>query len=55
MAEQKNLGYDDTLVIPGSTYKVHDGTRPQPRVVTPAGIYGQYPPLVNACRKPGEW
>jgi hypothetical protein len=18
-------------------------------------IYGQYPPLVNACRKPGEW
>ncbi|MGH7495677.1 MAG: family 16 glycoside hydrolase [bacterium] len=20
-----------------------------------AGIYGQYPPLVNACRAPGEW
>ncbi len=20
-----------------------------------ASIYGQYPPLVNACRKPGEW
>lgn len=20
-----------------------------------AGIYGQYPPLVNACRKPGMW
>ena len=19
------------------------------------GLYGQYPPLVNACRKPGEW
>jgi hypothetical protein len=32
---QKNLGYDDTPVIPGSTYKVHDGTRPQPRVVAP--------------------
>ena len=30
-----NLGYDDTPVIPGSTYKVHDGTRPQPRIVTP--------------------
>lgn len=30
-----NLGYDDTPVIPGSTYRVHDGTRPQPRVVTP--------------------
>jgi len=20
-----------------------------------ASLYGQYPPLVNACRKPGEW
>jgi hypothetical protein len=20
-----------------------------------AGIYGQWPPMVNACRKPGEW
>jgi len=30
-----NLGYDDTPVIPGSPYKVHDGTRPLPRVVTP--------------------
>ena len=22
---------------------------------TTGGIYGQYPPLVNACRAPGEW
>ena len=22
---------------------------------TAAAIYGQYPPLVNACRQPGEW
>ena len=22
---------------------------------TTAGLYGQYPPLVNACRPPGEW
>ena len=22
---------------------------------TAAAIYGEYPPLVNACRKPGEW
>lgn len=35
MPDQKNLGYDDTPVIPGSKFKVHDGTRPQPRVVTP--------------------
>jgi len=30
----KNLGYDDTPVLP-SGYRVHDGTRPQPRIVTP--------------------
>jgi hypothetical protein len=28
-------GYDDTPVIPGQTYKVHDNSRPQPRIVTP--------------------
>jgi len=22
---------------------------------TTAGLYGQWPPLVNACRRPGEW
>ena len=22
---------------------------------TTGGLYGQYPPLVNACRRPGEW
>ncbi len=30
-----NLGYDDTPIIPDSTYHVHDGNRPQPKVVTP--------------------
>ncbi|MBI3923382.1 MAG: DUF1080 domain-containing protein [Armatimonadetes bacterium] len=30
-----NLGYDDTPVLPGSQYKVHDGNRPQPRVINP--------------------
>ena len=35
-ADQKSpIGYDDTPVLPGSKYKVHDGTRPQPPVVTP--------------------
>jgi len=28
-------GYDDTPVIPGQKWKVHDSTRPQPPVVTP--------------------
>ncbi len=29
------LGYDDTPQIPGQQWKVHDSSRPQPRVVTP--------------------
>lgn len=29
------VGYDDTPMIPGSKWRVHDGTRPQPPVVTP--------------------
>jgi 3-keto-disaccharide hydrolase len=33
-----NLGYDDTPIIPGSSWHVHDGDRPQPRIVTPAPV-----------------
>lgn len=29
------IGYDDTPIIPGSCWRVHDGKRPQPRVVAP--------------------
>ncbi|HEX2036863.1 MAG TPA: DUF1080 domain-containing protein [Chloroflexota bacterium] len=32
---QGPLGYDDTPLIPGSRYRVHDSTRPRPRIVTP--------------------
>lgn len=37
MAEEKHspVGYDDTPVIPGQSWRVHDGSRPQPSVVTP--------------------
>ena len=30
------VGYDDTPFLPDSKWRVHDGTRPQPRIVTPA-------------------
>ncbi len=30
-----SLGYDDTPIIPGTNWHVHDGTRPQPPAVTP--------------------
>ncbi len=29
------LGYDDTPMIPGMPYRVHDSTRPQPRIIQP--------------------
>lgn len=38
-AQQQGLGYVDTPLIPGSPYHVHDGNRPQPRVVTPGANF----------------
>ena len=38
-----NIGYDDTPLIPGSEYRVHDGKRPQPRIVTPGASAGDPP------------
>jgi 3-keto-disaccharide hydrolase len=32
---QRKIGYDDTPLLPNSKYRVHDGTRPQPSIVTP--------------------
>lgn len=37
------LGYDDTPFLPGSKYRVHDGQRPQPRIVTPGANPGDPP------------
>ena len=34
-ADEKSLGYQDTPLIPGTKWHVHDGTRPQPKIVTP--------------------
>jgi len=33
------VGYDDTPMLPNSKWRVHDGKRPQPRIVSP-GSYG---------------
>jgi hypothetical protein len=35
MADEIILGYEDTPVIPGQQWRVHDKNRPQPRIVTP--------------------
>lgn len=34
-AAKKPLGYQDTPIIPGTKWHIHDGERPQPPVVTP--------------------
>jgi len=42
-AGANDLGYDDTPMLPGLPYRVHDKTRPHPRVVTPADKPGGAP------------
>ena len=45
MAQQRPpvLGYDDTPFLPDGTWRVHDISRPQPRVVTPGAAVGDPP------------
>jgi len=38
------LGYDTTPIIPGTGWHVHDGDRPQPRVVTPGDTFSHGAP-----------
>jgi hypothetical protein len=35
VGQQANLGYDDTPLQPNGRWHIHDGARPQPRVVKP--------------------
>jgi hypothetical protein len=37
------LGYQDTPLIPGTKWHIHDGTRPQPPVITPGEKPGDPP------------
>jgi hypothetical protein len=39
--KKKSLGYSDTPLIPGTKWHVHDGDRPQPRVITPGEQFSQ--------------
>ena len=39
-----NVGYDDTPFLPNSKWRVHDGKRPMPRVVTPGTFSSQAAP-----------
>lgn len=41
--QDKPLGYQDTPIIPGTKWHVHDGERPQPRIITPGKAVGAPP------------
>ncbi len=41
---KKSLGYQDTPLVPGTKWHVHDGERPQPPVVTPGTFSTQEQP-----------
>ncbi|MEY2410169.1 MAG: hypothetical protein QOF48_2839 [Verrucomicrobiota bacterium] len=43
-ADSQNLGYTTTPLIPGTTWHVHDGERPQPAIVTPGATFSHLAP-----------
>src|SRR6478735_6965993 len=43
-AEGQKLGYSDTPLIPGTKWHVHDGDRPQPKIITPGEFPSQEKP-----------
>jgi hypothetical protein len=46
---KKNIGYTNTPIIPGTSWHVHDGERPVPRVVTPGASFSHgAPPPADA-------
>ncbi len=42
--QQAPTGYEDTPMLPGGKWHVHDGRRPHPAVVTPAPFVSEQPP-----------
>ncbi len=43
-ADAPKLGYKDTPIIPGTSWHVHDGDRPQPRLVTTGASFSHLAP-----------
>jgi hypothetical protein len=42
-SQQPKLGYDDTPMQPNGKWHIHDGNRPQPRIVKPGATVGAAP------------
>ncbi|HEX3645865.1 MAG TPA: DUF1080 domain-containing protein [Vicinamibacterales bacterium] len=58
--QQAPVGYDDTPLQPNGRWRIHDGKRPQPKVVTPGPMNGAPPPqdamvLVGAGADRSAW
>src|SRR4051812_47224227 len=54
------VGYDDTPMQPNGRWRIHDGKRPQPNVVTPGTMTTAPPPqdatvLVGTGADRGAW
>jgi hypothetical protein len=58
--QQAPTGYDDTPMQPNGRWRIHDGSRPQPKVVTPGATSAEPAPqdatvLVGAGADRGAW
>ena len=57
--QQPKIGYDDTPMQPNGKWHVHDGARPQPRLVTPGATPGAAPAdatvLLGAGADTSQW
>ena len=53
-SQQPKIGYDDTPMQPNGKWHIHDGTRPQPRIVTPGTSPGAAPVGCDGAARPGR-
>jgi hypothetical protein len=57
--QQPKIGYDDTPMQPNGKWHVHDGARPQPKMVTPGAVPGGAPAdatvLLGSGADAGAW
>jgi hypothetical protein len=54
-SQQPKIGYDDTPMQPNGKWHVHDGTRPQPKMVTPGATPGAAPADATVLLGAGTW
>ncbi len=53
-SQQPKIGYDDTPMQPNGKWHIHDGARPQPKMVTPGATLGAPPADATVLLGPGS-